>query len=254
MRTMHKKLLGLKAKLLLTILAVICLSLLISIVLVTKKAESLLVDANDESIRNASMIVGNTILNKINRTKSDITFASRVPQFAAALDPNETYNYPDRASFVDSSNSLLASLGEACGYYETFYVTNHLGMTKICSLPSAVGTLDISNRKWFHEAMSTDAIVVSEPFRSRITGDALVAVAKRFEFQGHKGLMIGSLQIREITQSALKAEEQDWMRNVIITTQGMTLASLNDAEITTRSYADEPWFADVLPHPQDTLI
>ena len=238
--------LGLKAKLILPIIFAICISLFVSIAMVTLKAENLLLQNSDERIRNASVIIGNTILQKIDRAKSDVTFASKIPQFASALNPYAVYNYASREEFIASSNALLAALGEACGYYETFYVTDATGMTKICSLESAVGTLDISNRDWFHQAMKTDEIVVSEPFRSRITGDALVAIAKRFEHEGQKGLMIGSLQIRKITQAALEEESRTWMKNVIITSSGMTLASLNDEDITTLSYANEPWFEKIL--------
>ncbi|MDR2549820.1 MAG: response regulator [Desulfobulbus sp.] len=240
---------GLKTKLLAPILGIVLATSCFSLLAVVRKAEDSLLEASHEKILNAAVVVGNTILGQITRAKADVTFATNVPGIAAALDPADTAPYPDRNTYVLAANTLLARLGQACGYYETFYVTNDKGMTLICSLPAAVGTLDISIRPWFHEAMAGKGVVLSEPFRSRITGDALMAAATRFTHNGYSGAMVGSLQIRKITQAALELENKPWLRTVIVTESGMTAASLDDAAIASYSYGDRPWFKEVLQKP-----
>ena len=237
---------GLKGKLLLPLLCITCFSLGCAVLAVVHKADTALIAAGKERILNSSLVVGNGIMAQINRAKADITFSSRVPGIASTLDPTALHGQPDRAAFIALTNSLLASLGEVCGYYETFYTVNHKGMTLACSMPSAVGKLDISNRAWFHEAMNSGEMVLSDPFRSRITGDALMAIAQRFSYNGHVGLMVGSLQIRRFTLEALEQENTNWQQAVVVTRAGMTVASVNDQEIGVLSYGDKAWFQTML--------
>ncbi len=241
---------GLKTKLLIPILGIMLVTLLGLGVVVTRTAERALLDASQDKLLNASVVVGNSILQQIQRAKTDIAFAATVPDIQVVLDPEATGAAPTREEFIRAANGLLARLGETCGYYETFYVTSWRGITLACSLPSAVGTLDISNRAWFHEAMRDESVIVSDPFRSRITGDALMAIATRFYYGGHSGAMVGSIQIGKITKAALEQESKAWLRTVIISESGMTVAALNDADIASHSYADEPWFAALRGAPR----
>ena len=240
-----KKPFGLKAKLLIPILGIMLSTLLGLGFALTRTAEQALLEANDEKLLNTATVVGNSIVQQIHRAKADILFAANVPDIQAVLDPQDTGSLHTRNEFIDFVNALLTRLGQACGYYETFYVTSRQGMTLACNMAAAVGTLDISNRMWFHEAMTGAGVVISEPFRSRITGDALMSAALRFSYKGHSGAMVGSLQIRKITRGALEQESKPWLRTVIITESGMTAASLDDQEIASRSYATEPWFASL---------
>ncbi len=238
-----EKTFGLKAKLLIPILGIMLATLLGLGFAVVRTAEKSLLDASREKLFNSAIVVGNSIAQQIHRAKADIAFASKVPDIQAVLDPAAEDSASSRDAFISSTNALLARLGETCGYYETFYVTSREGMTLACSMPSAVGTLNISNRAFFHEAMSGDKVVVSEPFRSRITGDALMAILMRFHHRGYSGAMVGSIQIRKITHDALKQENKSWLQAVVISESGMTVASLNDEEIADRSYADAAWFS-----------
>ncbi len=237
---------GLQAKLLLPLLGIVLLSLTLSVFAVVRTANQALIAAGKEKILNSTLVVGNSVQAQIHRAKTDIMFAYRVPAIAATLDPEALLGHPDRAAFVHFANTLLASLGEVCGYYETLYTVSDTGMTLACSMPSAVGTLDISNRNWFHSAMATGDLTLSSPFRSRITGDALMAVAERFSYNGFQGLMVGSLQIRQLTLDALRQENHAWQRAVVVTSSGMVAASLNDEEIGTVSYGNRNWFRTML--------
>jgi signal transduction histidine kinase len=119
-------------------------------------------------------------------------------------------------------------------------------MTQACSLPSAVGTLDISNRAWFHEAMKTGELTLSPPFCSRTTGDTLMAVAQRFSYNEHTGLMVGSLQLHKFMLEALKQKNHAWQQALVVTTSGTVAASLNGADIGVVSYADREWFKTMI--------
>ena len=244
---------GLKVKLLVPILGIVLVTLTAAVFAVVRTANEALIDAGKEKILNASLTVSNSILAQVNRAKTDIMFAYRVPAIASTLDPEAPLNGATRAEYIHSANSLLAALGSVCGYYETFYTVNDRGMTLACSLPSAVGTLDISNRDWFHSAMATGELTLSGPFRSRITGDALMAVAQKFSHAGREGLMVGSLQIRKFTLPALEQENRPWQKAVVVTTSGMTAAAVHDEEIGTLSYGDRDWFRQMRDASLDYL-
>ena len=248
---MEKKF-GLRAKLLAPILAIIFAALLVSATIIVRTAESVLVDANQEKIFSAALVVGNSVLEQLNRAQADISFASKVPDVASALDLQGRQLSPEDDARLKETNALLVRLASVGGYYETFYVTSDKGMTLTSNLADTVGKLDISNRPWFHETMASDRIVISEPFRSRLTGDALVAVASRFSHNGYSGAMVGSLQIRKVTQRALELKNTPSLKTVIVSNTGTTIASLDDSEISTRKYGDSAWFASILSQESGT--
>ncbi len=237
---------GIKTQLLLPILGIVFAALFGSVGAVVRTADTALIEAGREKMFNSAMLVGTSMLEQINRAKADIVFSTKIPALRHLLNPDATLNFADRQAFVDDANILLKHLGDTCGYYETFYVVNDKGMTLASNLVPTVGKLDISNRDWFHQAMASEEVVISEPFRSRITGDALVAVAKKFSFNGFTGCMVGALQIQIITGSIIAFENRDWLKTIIVSRTGMTLASPIDEEITTKSYNTAPWFAGML--------
>lgn len=244
---------GLKAKLLVPILVIVLVTLTLSTLAVVHTADKALISAGKEKILNSALVVGNSIMAQINRARADMTFTYRVPDIHSTIDPEATRGHGGRASYIEHANQLLAGIGEACGYYETFYTVNDAGMTLACSMPSAVGTLDISNRAWFHEAMLTGELTLSEPFRSRITGDALMATAQRFSHNGHTGLMVGSLQLRKFTLAALEQENHPWQQALVVTSSGVVAASVDDADIGATSFGERPWFRTMLADDLDYL-
>lgn len=242
---------GLKAKLLVPIFCIVLFTLVASGYAVVTTADEALMASGREKILSSTHIVGNSLLAQLNRASTDIAFARRIPTIAATVEPKEVFFFHERAEYISFVNALLADLGNVCGYYETFYTVSETGMTLASSMPSTVGTLDISNRPWFHSAMKTGKLTLSGPFRSRITGDALMAVAQRFSYKGKQGLMVGSLQIRKFTLDALKQENNARQHAVVVMKNGMTVASVDDAAIGTFSYADKDWFAKMIGESLD---
>ena len=238
-------LVGLKEKLLAPILGISLLTLSLAVFAVVHTANEALLNAGKETILSSTLTLGNSIQAQFNRARTDILFTFRIPDIAATLDPQATGASGDRAAFINASNGLLAELGDVFGYYETFYTVSDSGMTLASSMASTVGTLNISNRDWFHAAMATGTLTFSGPFRSRLTGDVLMAVSQRFTHGGHTGLMVGSLQIRNFMLAALEQENMAWQQAVIITEDGMTMASVDDDAIGSYSYGDQAWFVKV---------
>ena len=237
---------GLKTKLLAPILAIVLASLTFSIMIVTHMADTALIATGKEKILYSSMVVSNNIMAQINRAKADMTFAYRIPDIYSTIDPAATQEFDSREAYIDHANTLLASLGEACGYYETFYTVNSAGMTQACSVPDVVGVLDISNRQWFHQSMRTGELTLSPPFRSRFTNDALMAVSRRFSHNGQEGLMVGSLQIRKFTLDALERENTPWQQALVVASEGLVVASVNDSDIGELSFGEQPWFRSMI--------
>lgn len=242
----NKRFFGLRTKLLVHILGIVLLTLTVSTLAVMHTADKTLISSGKEKILNSALVVGNSVTAQINRAKMDMTFAHRVPDIAATLDPTYAYGSAERARFIDRANGLLASLGDVGGYYETFYTVSSSGMTLACSMPSAVGTLDISNRAWFHEAMKTGELTLSGPFRSRITGDALMTIAQRFDYKEHSGLMVGSLQLYNFMLDALQQENHPWQQALVVTSSGLVAASVNDGDIGVLSFLDRKWFTTMI--------
>ena len=243
---------GLQARLLAPVFAITALALFIAIFMVTSSAEKALLETAREKLLNAAATAATNIDLQIQRARVDIISASNVPDIQAVLDPSDAGNYQDREVFIDHANKLLALLGGASNSYETFYVTDSKGMTRACSMPSAVGTLDISNRVWFHQAMRGEDPVISAPFTSRITGDMLMAVAMRFSYAGHSGAMVGSLQLGKTIAPALQQSSREQFLTAIVTDTGQVVASVDDT-YTGLDIKERNWFPFLLDSTEGYL-
>lgn len=240
-----RRLFGLRAKLLVPLFIISALALSIITFTMTRIAERELLETAREKLLNAAITAGTNIDLQINRARVDVIAASSAPGIRAVLDPSATGGFKDRREFIAQVNTLLDVLGSASNTYETFYVTDDKGMTLACSVPSAVGTLDISSRVWFHQAIRGENIITSAPFLSRITGDVLMAVALKFAAHGHTGTMVGSLQLGKVVEPALGLSTRQNFRTVIVTNTGVVLAS-SDTALTTGTVREMPWFSTVL--------
>lgn len=235
---------GLRVKILAPLFAIAALALSTATFTVAHIAEKELLTTTRDKLLNAALTTGNNLDLQIKRARIDIVAASNVPDVKAVLDPSESGGFGDRDTFVGHVNKLLAILSGASNSYETFYVTSDKGMTLACSLPSAVGTLDVSNRVWFHEAIKSEKGIVSAPFVSRITGDTLIAVALRFSYAGNVGAMIGSLQLGKVIAPALALSAQENLYTAVVTETGYVLSSTEDG-YSSSNVKNEPWFSEL---------
>ena len=236
---------GLKAKLLTPLFGITAIVLCVATLAVTHSAERVLLATAEEKLTNAAITAANNIDLQIQRARVDILSASLVPGVRAILNPNATGSFSTRAEFLDSMNTLLATLGAASNAYETFYVTSDKGLTLACNLVSAVGVLNISDRVWFHEAMRRDETIISSPFISRITGDTLMAVARKIHYGDYSGAMVGSLQLEKTIMPALQLGARDNFQTAVITESGIVAAALH-GDLKNTSIREEPWYHTVL--------
>ena len=242
---------GLRAKLLIPLLGIVCVAILFPATLIIRQADSSVYSAVNQQMQHALSLVDSSIAEQINRAKADVTILANTPALREAA--SFAYSHIDLGYKLDALNLLLSNLGAIGGYYETFYVVNDKGMTQASSMASSVGVLDISIRPWFRQAMRGDSVVVSDPFRSRITGEALVAVAVRFEYNGYAGAMVGSLQIQRIAARALQQASKPWLSPFVVSSSGLTVASLEDSLAVEHNVGNQPWFNQIVEQASGTL-
>ena len=242
---------GLRAKLLLPLLGIVCVAILFPATLIIRQADSSIYSAVNQQMQHALSLVDSSVTEQIIRARADVTVLANTPSLREAA--SFRYSRTDIGYKVDALNNLLSNLGAIGGYYETFYVVDARGMTQASSLPSSVGTLDISFRPWFQQAMSTGEVVVSDPFRSRITNDALVAVAVRFEYNGYAGAMVGALQVQKLASPALQQASKPWLSPFVVSTSGLTVAALDDSLAVEHNVGSQPWMKQIVGQESGTL-
>ena len=236
---------GLKAKLLAPLFGITAVVLCVATLAVTHTAEQALLETAREKLINAAATAANNIDLQIQRARIDIISAALMPEIKAVVNPEATGSFATRKEYVNNLNALLKTISDATNAYETFYVTTDKGMTLACSMASAVGTLDISNRVWFHEAMRHGQIIISSPFISRITGDTLMAVAQKIDDSGHTGAMVGSLQLEKTITPALELGSRDKIQTAVITESGIVAGAL-DGPLEKTTVREYPWFPAIL--------
>ena len=242
---------GLRTKILVPLLGIVFVAILLPATLIIRAADSSIYAAVNQQMQHAMSLVDSSISEQIIRARADVTILANTPSLREAASFSFAYN--DITYKVEMLNRLLANLGAIGGYYERFYVVDAKGMTRASSTASSVGSLDISARPWFQKAMLVDEVVVSEPFRSSVTGDALVAAIIRFEYNGYAGAMVGSLQVQKIAARALQQASRPWLSPYVVSSSGVTVAALNDKLAVERNVGDQPWFAQILGQESGTI-
>ena len=236
---------GLKTKLLVPLFGITAIVLCIATFAVTHSAEKVLLETAKEKLISAAVTAGNNIDLQIQRARIDILSASLVPSIRAVLDPSETEKFPSRSAFIHQMNGTLKTLSDATNAYETFCITSHEGLTLANSTPTAIPIMDISSRAWFHEAMRREDIVISAPFISRITGDALIAVAKQIRHGDYTGAIVGGIQLDRTLLPALVLGSNNNVQTAVITESGVVAAAL-EGDLNKTCVSETPWFSSVL--------
>ena len=241
----------LRFKLLIPLLGLVILAILLPASLIVRQADMSVRSAMLQQMHHALSLVGGSVTEQIMRARADVTILANIPSLREAATFSSVYK--EGGHDVASLNALLTSLGSIGGHYETFYVVDAKGMTQASSLLSSVGKLNIAFRPWFQQAMAENRIIVSDPFRSRITGASLVAVITRFEHNGFTGAMVGSLQVREIAGQALEQASQSWLSAYVVSSSGLTVTALDDALAVEKNIGAEPWFQQIVGQDSGTI-
>ncbi len=245
--------LGLRSKLFIPIAFLFALCFTVILTSVLNTAMSTLAQAGKSALQANVHSLAEMIDVQVRRALEDTALASQLPSILDTL-VLDTFPSAERQQKVEEANTLLASLASIAGTYETFYTTNDKGMTLACSMPSAVGTLDISIRSWFQNTIQKRRLTLSEPFVSRITGETLVAICRPIEYKGAMGTLTGSLRTCSIAHKALEAVESlPTAKAMIISEEGTVLAAVDHSLVMNTSYADTEWFKHTAEAPEGLL-
>lgn len=196
--------------------------------------------------------MGNAVSLQLQRAMTDALFATKLPGVRIVLDSRPGF-FGASAFKTKRAHSILAKMVETTGYYESVYLAGASGSIVSASRPDVIGSLDVSERQCFQTALQKTIPVISEPYRNPLTGQALVSLCLPIaagEFNGpHRGVLFGNVPADRMLQKALHrvAVEPEW--NVAMTTaSGMTVMSLQDADIGRVDYSKQPWFAALPPN------
>lgn len=216
--------LSLRAKLLILIGSIVLITLSSSSANNTTTAQRVIAGAQNKHLEYITLTIGSIIKAEIERARTDISFAVTMPtvQRGLLLPADKTIT-PEKKELCD----LLRELATLSSNYETFYITTDKGLTIASNTIQSVGVLDISNRPWFYNTLNSTETHISTPFISRMTGNYLLAVSKRFEYQGITGTMVGSLDLARFIDPLLKRETTFNLDVFVVSTQGKVIAALD---------------------------
>lgn len=240
---LHSIQIGLRAKLLLPILFIITVAFCAGIILVIDAANRSIEEAGRLFLTSKAQTLGDATSASIRRASEDSAVSAAIPLILSTLDPQDLQSFASAEDKQHNANTLLGKIADVSGIYETLYTTNVQGMTLACSMPEAVGTLDISIREWFQNTMSKGVVTFSEPFISRITGDVLAAVCRPISINGFHGTLTASMRTCTTLHAALeRAEESYGIHAMVLSAKGVVLGSADHALVAKVSYADTAWY------------
>ncbi len=245
--------LGLRSRIFLPIAFLYALCFCIILALVLETAISTLSTSVKSALEANVHSLAEMVDVQVRRVLEDTSLASRIPSIQETL-ILDTFPPEKRQSKVQEANALLTELANVAGTYETFYTTSDKGLTLACSMPSAVGTLDISMRDWFQNTIKHNNLTLSEPFISRITGETLVAACRPIEYNGVRGTLTGSARTCAISHSALKSVETlPTAKAYILSESGTVLAAIDHTLVLNTSFAGKEWFSKIKEQPDGLL-
>lgn len=100
-----------------------------------------------------------------------------------------------RAGALAVVNKQMSHAKELYGFYEVLILADTNGLTVACSDPRSIGSLNISDRQYFKDALSGKS-AVSQVLQSRFSGNPIVTIASPVLDNGTvRGVMVGVLQL-----------------------------------------------------------
>ncbi len=118
----------------------------------------------------------------------------------AAMNPSIRAVFDGSGNTVEPANNVLAAIRDQYGVFTTLGVLDARGIARAHSDVSQIGTLDLSGRDYFRQAMGGER-VISDVFSSAISGNpVLVAAAPIHSAQGQiVGVLYGAVEVNVFT-------------------------------------------------------
>ncbi|MDR3090558.1 MAG: response regulator [Desulfobulbaceae bacterium] len=230
------KQLSIRAKLPLSILAVILVTFSVANFLIIQKGGSVIASVRQERIIGAATTVGNSVGEQVQRAGKDMVVAANLPVIVRGIELPPVGASPER----EQVSAILLNIQSACGYYAAFFLTDENGRP-LAGDWSAFGNLDLAKEPWFQSTLSHGMFRVSQPFVSPVSGEMLAAVSLKIVYNGRVGALIGFLQLAKITQSALHETKQPFLRPLLVAPPGRVISSLDSGEIGGEVFPERAW-------------
>lgn len=247
----------LRHKILVPVLSVVFISMTLAGLAIVHVGTESAETAQRRTLITVAHDMGNAASLQLQRAMTDARFASNLPGVRIILD-SEPGLFGAAAFKTKRVHSILARMVETTGYYESAYLADVGGTIVSASQPAAIGSSNVFDQQCFQTSLQKNTPAISEPYRSPLTGQAMVSLCLPIaagEFNGsHRGVLFGNLLIDKMLQKALQrvAVEPEW--NVVMTTgSGMTVMSMQGADIGRVDYSTQPWFA-ALPPAREGIV
>jgi hypothetical protein len=112
---------------------------------------------------------------------------------------------------------------------------------------------DIAGGEWFAQTLAKSTFVVSRPFFSPSTGDALLPVSLKLVYNGRPGVLMGALQLAKITWAPLRETTRQNVDTFVVTAEGDIVSSLYPAKIGSKIPDIAGWFPEILSRVSGSL-
>ncbi|MCL1986269.1 MAG: ATP-binding protein [Betaproteobacteria bacterium] len=227
---------SIRAKLSLSILAVILLMFSASTIFVVHTASSVIFYVKNSRIEDLSLRIGNSISVQLQRAGNDMVLAAGIPSVLQGIElPPVEDNSADRVALT----SLLNRFRQACGYYESFYLVD--GQGRLLAGFAAEDAMDDIKLRWLAESVAKNTVVVSSPFWHEATQEWLLPVSLKIVYNGKVGAVIGTLMLGKITRAVLRESTSPGVTVYVATDTGQILVALDEERIGERVAGSAAW-------------
>jgi len=232
------KQLSIRAKLPLSVLAVILVTFSVANFFIIRQSGSVIALMRQERIVGAAQTVGNSVAQQVQRAGKDMVVAANLPSIVHAIELSPVGESLER----ERISAILFNIQSACGYYAAFFLADGQGRP-LAGDWSLFGDLSLANESWFQNTLSRGVFQVSQPFVSPVTGEMLAAVSLKIVYNGHVGALVGFLQLAKITQVALRETAESFLKPLLVAPPRMIVSSLDKTDVGGEAFPESAWRA-----------
>jgi len=230
------KQLSIRAKLPLSVLAVILVTFSVANFFIMRKGGSVIASVREERIAGAAQTVGNSVAQQVQRAGKDMVVAANLPVVVRGIELPPGGSSPER----EQINAILFNIQSAYGYYAAFFLADDQGRP-LAGDWSSFSNLDLAHEPWFQDTLSRGAFQVSKPFVNPVTGEMLAAVSLKIVYNGRAGALIGFLQLAKTTLGTLRETAQPSLRPLLVAPPGRVISSLDATEVGHQAFPESVW-------------
>ena len=235
------KSLSIRVKLPIFILLSLVVSMFVAATIVIHTSQAVISYMRATHVNDAAVAVASSISEQFVRAGKDMMVASGLPEVKRGLNLDVgTPNLEAQAAI----SIILNRIKMACGYYETFTLTNADG--RILAGVHIGTYFEGADSSWFMETMRSSGLQTGSPYISTVSGNVLLPVSMKIAYNGKVGALVGILQINKVTRDAIAEVTRDGISAFVVTENGTVVAALDSDQIGTREMSKEPWFDAIL--------